>query len=517
MKTILLLALLVLVALVQAQHNYEFYIKGAHVTVTAGTTGNEVGLHVQGDIHLDEGTSTEKGTFNNDGIVELRGDFYIRNDNVEQTDGVAASLPGTSTGIVRFKNRGFGSDGLGAIGETTHQSENQRINISGATDATGLRAFYNVELENDNNTDAAVTDNFVDIDGGDVEVKNELTFNNDSRIRTDKDISGGTPPTGADYLYELILSNSSAGAIVNASTTAGDNKRYIEGKLARQVNGTGSYYFPVGLHPGFSGADGMAAFQINTTSAVNQQINSYLSDAQTELGVPQIYCDIGELVAAQPWNTCHATNGPDGNSDFAFLDKSQSHEWLIESSGGTISYDLEVFPGAGQNATVSSIGHTCGGVPFHIRFLAKDGVLIDGGSTGTVIDPPHPFNLTQNFPIGYDLCPPTSEQAGNVINALTSFSRFRLHGTSDFGANTVLPVELIVLQANAIDDSYIEVYWATGSEVNNAGFELQRSLDGITFEPIAWIDGNGTTSNAHDYLFNDISVEHNVIYYYRLK
>ncbi len=50
-----------------AQHNNEFYVRGAHVTIESYAT-----LHVQGDVHLDEGTSSEKGGFHILGILELR-------------------------------------------------------------------------------------------------------------------------------------------------------------------------------------------------------------------------------------------------------------------------------------------------------------------------------------------------------------------------------------------------------------------------------------------------------------
>lgn len=358
-----------------AQHSNELYIKGAHVTIENGAI-----LHVQGDVHLDQGIAFEKGRFNVDGILELRGDFYLRSDNTEQTDGIAASLPATSLGVVRFKNRGFGV-------ETTHQDENQTIFTFGATGISGLRSFYNLQLENDNSTDASVTDNFIELDGGDVEVKNQLAFNTDTRLRTDNVSSPSTPPTGAHYSHRLILSNSSMDAIAGESTTPGDDKRYIEGKLSRRISGTGNYYFPVGLQPGFSGSDGLAAFDLRTTSAADQYIDTWLLRGETELGIPQIYCDIGDypnaLDGTQPWSTCAA--GPDGLYDFAYLNLSQSHEWHIANSGTDFTYDIEVFPGPGLDATIPTVGGSCGTSGYHLRFLARDGGLYDGSSLGTVI------------------------------------------------------------------------------------------------------------------------------------
>lgn len=68
-----------------------------------------------------------------------------------------------------------------------------------------------------------------------------------------------------------------------------------------------------------------------------------------------------------------------------------------------------------------------------------------------------------------------------------------------------------------IKNEYFELNWQTASELNNAGFYLQRSTDGTNFEDIGWIAGNGTSTSINKYSFNDKNVEVNVGYYYRLK
>jgi hypothetical protein len=77
-------------------------------------------------------------------------------------------------------------------------------------------------------------------------------------------------------------------------------------------------------------------------------------------------------------------------------------------------------------------------------------------------------------------------------------------------------VKLIGLNADPIDNSYIRVSWATASEQDNKGFEVMRSVDGVNFTNIGWVDGNGTTTDQHNYLYNDKTVQPNVVYYYRL-
>jgi hypothetical protein len=83
-------------------------------------------------------------------------------------------------------------------------------------------------------------------------------------------------------------------------------------------------------------------------------------------------------------------------------------------------------------------------------------------------------------------------------------------------SNTLLPVELAYLESTPEDQS-IRLNWETLSELNNTGFEVQRSTDGRHFSKIAWVEGQGTTSKNHQYSFKDEAVKVNTTYYYRLR
>ncbi|GIV44124.1 MAG: hypothetical protein KatS3mg035_1247 [Bacteroidia bacterium] len=84
-------------------------------------------------------------------------------------------------------------------------------------------------------------------------------------------------------------------------------------------------------------------------------------------------------------------------------------------------------------------------------------------------------------------------------------------------STTPFPVELLSLRATPnYDTKSIVVDWITASEFNNAGFHLQRSVDGTNFNNIAWIDGQGTTQQQHTYVYDDKDVVFNQKYYYRL-
>jgi hypothetical protein len=97
---------------------------------------------------------------------------------------------------------------------------------------------------------------------------------------------------------------------------------------------------------------------------------------------------------------------------------------------------------------------------------------------------------------------------------VTEFSEFWLHG-SYHGAP--LPVEMIYFQAEAVNNSYIQLTWATAIEIDNDGFIVERSVDAQTWSNIGWVEGHDNATTQHDYSFNDYNVEPNVRYYYRLK
>ncbi|GAB4262364.1 MAG: hypothetical protein Kow0027_29830 [Saprospiraceae bacterium] len=75
-----------------------------------------------------------------------------------------------------------------------------------------------------------------------------------------------------------------------------------------------------------------------------------------------------------------------------------------------------------------------------------------------------------------------------------------------------LPVELTRFVASEMNESIV-LEWATASELNNAGFEVQRSADGSLWEKIGWVDGHGTSLDFNVYVFEDFKPLKGVNYY----
>lgn len=84
------------------------------------------------------------------------------------------------------------------------------------------------------------------------------------------------------------------------------------------------------------------------------------------------------------------------------------------------------------------------------------------------------------------------------------------------GACAALPVKLIDFKAESKDGQAM-LRWSTATEINNAGFEVQRSTDGTDFRKVGWIVGEGNSSRKLSYEFADKSIMTNAEYFYRLK
>jgi photosystem II stability/assembly factor-like uncharacterized protein len=84
-----------------------------------------------------------------------------------------------------------------------------------------------------------------------------------------------------------------------------------------------------------------------------------------------------------------------------------------------------------------------------------------------------------------------------------------------FSIRPFIPVELVSFNADVWSGN-VALSWSTASEVNNFGFEIQRSIDNTDFLTIGFVNGYGTTTELNDYTYTDQNVTPGK-YYYRLK
>lgn len=86
----------------------------------------------------------------------------------------------------------------------------------------------------------------------------------------------------------------------------------------------------------------------------------------------------------------------------------------------------------------------------------------------------------------------------------------------NFGIDIIpVPVELISFSATT-DNRNVNLNWATATETNNSGFEIERRYDKTDWLEIGFVPGHGTTTEKQNYSYIDQNVNAG-IYSYRLK
>ena len=79
---------------------------------------------------------------------------------------------------------------------------------------------------------------------------------------------------------------------------------------------------------------------------------------------------------------------------------------------------------------------------------------------------------------------------------------------------SIVPVELTSF-TTSLNQNDVTLNWTTATELNNQGFEIQRSSNG-QFERVGYVVGNGTTTEIRNYVFTETNVNEG-IHFYRLK
>jgi hypothetical protein len=110
---------------------------------------------------------------------------------------------------------------------------------------------------------------------------------------------------------------------------------------------------------------------------------------------------------------------------------------------------------------------------------------------------------------------PYSAISGTYTYTYTNPCGGAISSTIELQTST-LPIELIAFTAVAIDNKLVRLNWSTASELENKGFNIERSSDGHIWETIAFVPGNGTSLDVNTYSYDDLT-PHRSLNYYRLK
>jgi N-acetylneuraminic acid mutarotase len=157
-------------------------------------------------------------------------------------------------------------------------------------------------------------------------------------------------------------------------------------------------------------------------------------------------------------------------------------------------------------------------------YLVGDTIYAVGGSQSygtalTTVEAYHP--ITDSWESLPDMPNPYCMFAGAEVNNKI----YVIGGTSDWVISDytiwendsiwIIPVELTSFTATT-NGKKVTLNWSTSTELNNLGFEIQRSTEGIEFITVGFVNGNGTTTEPQTYSYADKNLD-NGKYYYRLK
>jgi len=260
---------------------------------------------------------------------------------------------------------------------------------------------------------------------------------------------------------------------------------------------------------------------------IHSSFNSIKSLSKTSLAILAPLAASGLIATQANAQACGA-----GTAVFNSTGGAYGYGQLDVDGDGTPDFDFNIY---GNYVYITGIGSMSFGSTFSAAaagYLYSYGASINGTTNYYGNASYAPIPIDRNIGTASTVWIPIRQDATGFLG----FIEVALDGAGGFTINTnqtgiataagsvsagvcasvPLPVELLSFDA-AAQEKGVVLEWMTGSELNNEGFEVQRSSDGRTFYKIGWTDGLGTTDGNSNYNFVDENVRPNVVYYYRLK
>ncbi len=495
-RTIFILLWLPLAGMAQDQN--VFYNRGQDVYV------QEKGLiEVQGGLIND--TQNGSGSIQNDGTIELTGDF----ENKRGAEFKVYDNAGSKERVLKF------------IGNGTQA-------IKGEMSTPGHSSFYNLVVDKASASDTVEMQTPVVVEGSLVFGSANITSTyNPSDFYTNNnhkglfktfdhssnefllDIQNGNPDAISGYPVLEIDGAPATGFILTKGTRASE-----DGGVERKISSATSYLFPIGTEAkGFNGVR-LNFTEIPGGGSVKAKFCDGSSNPMGFVGQLSSFC-----------SGCDANNPPDnggynhyfdsnpcndGTPQWVIFDHSaQNHGyWSFASTNTGYHYDMEVFP----NSFPDDVNNRNSSW----RVIKHEADYGADPSLASVDWTPEIESLVSDIS---DLTTFTRNMgcySGDGVpgGSYTDFSHFTM-GMARSGS--ALPVKLLFVKADPMGKHRIRVSWATSLEINNSGFEVHRSTDGVNFSKVGWVDGHDNSTVTQTYSFEDRVLDDNQIYYYKLK
>jgi len=168
------------------------------------------------------------------------------------------------------------------------------------------------------------------------------------------------------------------------------------------------------------------------------------------------------------------------------------------ASGTIVSYTIQTIPPADQGILYICVDGNCNPV--------TAGQVLTPEQIGQLSFQPNP-TYTGDVVFTY-----SAMDSYNQVSNTASYT-IPLTGSSE----STLPLSILSFSAN-VDKKSVQLNWQTSQEINSSYFEIQRSSDGRTFEPVGTVTAKGNSSFTNTYQSkNDLSLYLGKIVFYRLK
>jgi len=295
-------------------------------------------------------------------------------------------------------------------------------------------------------------------------------------------------PSNAFLIYSGCSATGAGAVALNGSNISNNiYNDFSTADLTTALAPNTTYYVAVG-----SGDN--ATFCINYKANVSAAANDVCSGAQA-IGTTSVLADNASAgceytyIAAQDNNIAPATicaGSLENVSWFYFT--------ALSTGTVTITFSNILCNNGGGGFQTGLLTGACGASTIGVTGAA----ICAAAASGTVT-----YNITsaiagQNYLIGMD---------GNA----GSNCHFAVSGTNIIA----LPIELSMFNVQ-LNGNYADLLWTTLSEKHNDYFTIERSRDGVFFEPLKIVNGAGNSLDQKDYYFQDKNPLIGISYY-RLK
>jgi hypothetical protein len=383
--------------------------------------------------------------------------FYIK-DGVKIYGGFAGT-EGTLAARSITTNTTTLSGDIGTVSDNTDNCYHVVVGVAPSSGGTGITVDGFTVTGGNANGSGTVSINGYSISRaaspGFFIVRGTNTINNNT-------ISGNTTPNDGAGVYAV----SSTNTLIN---------NLVTGNTATNTGGAGMIFISC------------------TTTLTNNTISG---NATSGIG-GGVYINAGTAVVT---NNIFWNNTKGGSASVASAD-------YYKANSATVTFKNNLLQLASDNYTTTGSGNYDLGTGAADNIFASDPLFTNAAGGNFSLQATSPAINKGNAAI-WTATGLTTDLAGNP----------RPHGVVDMGAlenQTVLPVEMLYFTGETTEIGHL-LTWATATEENNAGFEVEKSTDGRTFEKIAFVAGYGTTVEEQAYEFLDKNTTNSVAYY-RLK